>query len=50
MQGSTTPNELKWKMWFRRHNSYVKATVPPEQLLVFNISEVLYVRMAWLLL
>nr|CAB3262996.1 uncharacterized protein LOC100186284 [Phallusia mammillata] len=37
--GSEAPNELKWKMWYRRHNCYVKETVPPNQLLVFNISE-----------
>ncbi|CAK8675974.1 unnamed protein product [Clavelina lepadiformis] len=35
--GSSEPNPLKWKMWFRRHNAYVKSVVPKNQLLVYNV-------------
>ncbi|CAK8689431.1 unnamed protein product [Clavelina lepadiformis] len=37
--GIETPNAFIWKTWYRRHNKFVQATVPPKKLLEYHIEE-----------
>jgi len=39
MFGTGVENEWLWKMHYRRHNAYVKAVVPSENLLVFDVNK-----------
>nr|XP_026690220.1 uncharacterized protein LOC100186200 [Ciona intestinalis] len=37
--GSGKPEPFLWKTWLRRHNAYVRVTVPRDQLLEFDVKE-----------
>lgn len=37
--GSHEPKKMLWQKWYQRHNAYVRATVPKDQLLEYSVKE-----------
>nr|XP_026690221.1 uncharacterized protein LOC113474223 [Ciona intestinalis] len=37
--GGFEPHSIVWKSWYRRHNAYVRETVPSNQLLEYKVTE-----------